>query len=44
MSCLFQIYTGCYDGSVKAVKLNLMQNHRCWVKYAVANLCGWNTS
>ncbi|XP_070834759.1 zinc finger protein 106 [Chaetodon trifascialis] len=24
------IYTGCYDGSVQAVKLNLMQNHRCW--------------
>ncbi|XP_029316273.1 LOW QUALITY PROTEIN: zinc finger protein 106 [Cottoperca gobio] len=23
------IYTGCYDGSVQAVKLNLMQNHRC---------------
>ncbi|KAG7263658.1 hypothetical protein CRUP_037990 [Coryphaenoides rupestris] len=25
-----QIYTGCYDGSVQAVKLNLMKNHRCW--------------
>lgn len=24
------IYTGCYDGSVQAVKLNLMQNYRCW--------------
>ncbi|XP_036006345.1 zinc finger protein 106 isoform X2 [Fundulus heteroclitus] len=24
------IYTGCYDGSVQSVKLNLMQNHRCW--------------
>ncbi|MEQ2220236.1 hypothetical protein ILYODFUR_003286 [Ilyodon furcidens] len=24
------IYTGCYDGSVQTVKLNLMQNHRCW--------------
>ncbi|XP_028293027.1 zinc finger protein 106 [Gouania willdenowi] len=24
------IYTGCYDGSVQAVKLNLMQSHRCW--------------
>ncbi|PWA29723.1 hypothetical protein CCH79_00007850 [Gambusia affinis] len=24
------IYTGCYDGSTKAVKLNLTQNHRCW--------------
>lgn len=23
------IYTGCYDGSVQAVKLNLIQNHRC---------------
>lgn len=29
---LFQIYTGCYDGSVQAVKLNLMQNYRCWVR------------
>ncbi|KAM6915438.1 zinc finger protein 106 [Xenentodon cancila] len=24
------IYTGCYDGSIQAVKLNLIQNHRCW--------------
>ncbi|KAJ8401128.1 hypothetical protein AAFF_G00387100 [Aldrovandia affinis] len=24
------IYTGCYDGSVQAVRLNLIQNHRCW--------------
>ncbi|CAM9173762.1 unnamed protein product, partial [Lampetra planeri] len=24
------IYTGCNDGRVQAVKLNLMQNHRCW--------------
>ncbi|XP_011618134.2 zinc finger protein 106 isoform X1 [Takifugu rubripes] len=24
------IYTGCYDGSVQAVKMNLLQNHRCW--------------
>ncbi|NXS46297.1 ZN106 protein, partial [Balaeniceps rex] len=24
------IYTGCYDGSVRAVRLNLMQNYRCW--------------
>ncbi|XP_030071103.1 zinc finger protein 106 [Microcaecilia unicolor] len=24
------IYTGCYDGSVQAVRLNLMQNFRCW--------------
>ncbi|XP_068194735.1 zinc finger protein 106 [Antennarius striatus] len=24
------IYTGCYDGSVQAVKLNLLQKHRCW--------------
>lgn len=23
------IYTGCYDGSVQATKLNLMQNYRC---------------
>ncbi|XP_061467279.1 zinc finger protein 106 isoform X2 [Rhineura floridana] len=25
-----QIYTGCYDGSIQAVRLNLMQNYRCW--------------
>ncbi|XP_034382934.1 zinc finger protein 106-like [Cyclopterus lumpus] len=24
------VYTGCYDGSVQAVKLNLMKNYRCW--------------
>uniref|UniRef100_A0A672N715 Zinc finger protein 106-like n=1 Tax=Sinocyclocheilus grahami TaxID=75366 RepID=A0A672N715_SINGR len=24
------IYTGCYDGSVRAVRLNLIQNYRCW--------------
>ncbi|KAM4690004.1 zinc finger protein 106 [Rhinophrynus dorsalis] len=24
------IYTGCYDGSVQAVRLNLLQNYRCW--------------
>ncbi|CAN9507885.1 unnamed protein product [Ophioblennius macclurei] len=24
------IYTGCYNGTVQAVKLNLMNNHRCW--------------
>ncbi|KAF3850014.1 hypothetical protein F7725_019733 [Dissostichus mawsoni] len=24
------IYTGCYDGSIQAVKLNLMKNYRCW--------------
>lgn len=30
--CPDQIYTGCYDGSVQAVKLNLMKNYRCWVK------------
>lgn len=29
---VFQIYTGCYDGSVQAVKLNLLQNYRCWVR------------
>ncbi|XP_047184692.1 uncharacterized protein znf106b isoform X3 [Scophthalmus maximus] len=28
--CTTQIYTGCYDGSVKAVKLDLMKKHRCW--------------
>lgn len=26
-----QIYTGCYDGTIQAVKLNLMKNYRCWV-------------
>lgn len=29
--CPTQIYTGCYDGSIQAVKLNLMKNFRCWV-------------
>lgn len=29
-----QIYTGCSDGSVQAVKLNLTKNHHCWVKNA----------
>lgn len=29
---VFQIYTGCYDGSVQAVKLNLLQNFRCRVR------------
>lgn len=29
---VFQIYTGCYNGSVQAVKLNLMQNYRCRVR------------
>ncbi|XP_046505619.1 zinc finger protein 106 isoform X2 [Equus quagga] len=24
------IYTGCYDGSIQSVRLNLMQNYRCW--------------
>ncbi|XP_043775071.1 zinc finger protein 106 isoform X2 [Cervus elaphus] len=24
------IYTGCYDGGIQAVRLNLMQNYRCW--------------
>ncbi|XP_069064888.1 zinc finger protein 106 isoform X2 [Pleurodeles waltl] len=24
------IYTGCYDGSIQAVRLNLLQNYRCW--------------
>lgn len=44
---LFQIYTGCYDGSVQAVKLNLMQNHRCWVRVWMQvaddqdSLCRW---
>lgn len=32
---MFQIYTGCYDGSVEAVKLNLLQNFRCWVRRGV---------
>ncbi len=30
--CPTQIYTGCYDGSIQAVKLNLMKNYRCWVR------------
>lgn len=29
--CPTQVYTGCYDGTVQAVKLNLMKNYRCWV-------------
>lgn len=29
---VFQIYTGCYDGSLQAVKMNLLQNYRCWVR------------
>ncbi|KAM9466443.1 zinc finger protein 106 isoform 1-T2 [Clarias gariepinus] len=24
------IYTGCYNGNVQAVRLNLIQNYRCW--------------
>lgn len=32
---MFQVYTGCYDGSVEAVKLNLLQNFRCWVRRGV---------
>lgn len=32
---VFQIYTGCYDGSVQAVKLNLLQNYRCWVREGI---------
>ncbi|XP_056150242.1 zinc finger protein 106 isoform X2 [Lampris incognitus] len=28
--CDLQIYTGCCDGSIQAVKLNLMKNYRCW--------------
>ncbi|CAG01232.1 unnamed protein product, partial [Tetraodon nigroviridis] len=27
---VFQIYTGCYDGSLQAVKMNLLQTYRCW--------------
>lgn len=34
---VFQIYTGCYDGSVQAVKLNLLQNHRCWVRWGIGS-------
>lgn len=29
---VLQIYTGCYDGSVRAVRLNLIQNYRCMVR------------
>lgn len=29
---VFQIYTGCYDGSLQAVKMNLLQNYRCRVR------------
>lgn len=29
---VFQIYTGCYDGSLQAVKMNLLQTYRCWVR------------
>lgn len=31
LNLFLQIYTGCYDGSIQAVRLNLMQNYRCWV-------------
>lgn len=34
---VFQIYTGCYDGSVRAVKLNLLQNFRCWVRWGLGS-------
>lgn len=30
--CLLQIYTGCSDGSIQAVKINLIENFRCWVR------------
>lgn len=30
--CPTQIYTGSYDGSIQAVKLNLMTNYRCSVR------------
>lgn len=30
--CVLQIYTGSNDGSVQAVKINLMKNFRCWVR------------
>lgn len=32
INLFLQIYTGCYDGSIQAVRLNLMQNYRCWVR------------
>lgn len=41
MICLLQIYTGCYDGSVRAVKLNLIQNYRCWVRNWAHDICDW---
>lgn len=30
--CLLQIYTGCSDGSIQAVKINLIKNFRCRVR------------
>lgn len=30
--CVLQIYTGSNDGSIHAVKINLMKNFRCWVR------------
>lgn len=30
--CLLQLYTGCHDGTVQAMKLNLIKNFRCWVR------------
>lgn len=30
--CLLQSYTGCSDGSIQAVKINLMKNFRCRVR------------
>ncbi|KAG7219960.1 hypothetical protein INR49_018492 [Caranx melampygus] len=30
-----QIYSGCYDGSIRAVKLNLTKNHHCWWQNAL---------
>lgn len=30
--CLLELYTGCYDGTIQAVKLNLIKNFRCWVR------------
>lgn len=30
--CPLQIYSGCNDGSIQAVKINLMKNFHCWVR------------
>lgn len=39
INLFLQIYTGCYDGSIQAVRLNLMQNYRCWVRSETVQSC-----